>query len=102
VQLAAAVGSIKGHAAKMHASWSSCRPDAIGGADLDAYRWAHTVSPDACVACIILYRWNLEPACCYSACAAASMEVRCATHNCSMLDVRPDVTKLQVRLQVSQ
>jgi hypothetical protein len=44
LQLPAAVASIKGHAAKMHASWSSCRPDAIGGADLSAYRWAHTVS----------------------------------------------------------
>lgn len=43
VQLPAAVASIKGHAAKMQASWASCRPDTIGGADLQAYRWAHTV-----------------------------------------------------------
>lgn len=44
LQLPAAVAAAKGHAAKMEASWSSCRPDAIGGADLVAYRWAHTVS----------------------------------------------------------
>lgn len=44
VQLPAAVAAIKQHAAKMQASWASCRPDAIGGADLQTYRWAHTVS----------------------------------------------------------
>jgi hypothetical protein len=43
VQLPAAVASIKEHAAKMQAGWASCRPDIIGGADLQAYRWAHTV-----------------------------------------------------------
>lgn len=43
VQLPSAVAAIKGHAAKMQASHASCRPDAIGGADLAAYRWAHTV-----------------------------------------------------------
>lgn len=49
VQLPVAVAAIKGHAAKMAASWASCRPDAIGGADLKAYRWAHTVSDYGCV-----------------------------------------------------
>jgi hypothetical protein len=42
-QIAAAVAAIQGHARSMAASWAACRPDAIGGADLATYRWAHTV-----------------------------------------------------------
>jgi hypothetical protein len=44
VQLPAAAAAIRGHADKMAASWQSCRPDSIGGADLQTYRWAHSVS----------------------------------------------------------
>ncbi|WIA11509.1 hypothetical protein OEZ85_011622 [Tetradesmus obliquus] len=43
VQLPTAVAAIRGHADKMAASWQSCRPDSIGGADLQTYRWAHSV-----------------------------------------------------------
>ncbi|KAF6264965.1 hypothetical protein COO60DRAFT_1634018 [Scenedesmus sp. NREL 46B-D3] len=43
VQLPAAAAAICGHADKMAASWQSCRPDSIGGADLQTYRWAHSV-----------------------------------------------------------
>lgn len=44
VQLPETTAAIKEHAGKMSSSWSSCRPDAIGGADFETYCWAHTVS----------------------------------------------------------
>lgn len=43
VQLPAAIAAVKAHAGKMAASWQSCRPDSICGADLKTYRWAHSV-----------------------------------------------------------
>lgn len=46
VEHAPAVARIEGHPALMRAKWeavSGRRPELIGGADLEAFRWAHTV-----------------------------------------------------------
>lgn len=81
LQLPGAVASIKGHAAKMQASWASCRPDTIGGADLQAYRWAHTVcgGGDRQAGRQL---WNPGAVCVHlSILAALTRDPRRATHN---------------------
>ncbi|KAF8070869.1 SDG40 [Scenedesmus sp. PABB004] len=43
LQLPGAVAALAAHAARLEASWRACPPDAIGGADLATFRWAHSV-----------------------------------------------------------